>query len=110
VILSSSFTARTVLVDVTLAAGGFLPGVLQVGIDDSSLELQSKLDEVCTQLIVVWGEAQDNSTAFQMHLWATFASQYVLEKFCLTWEASDWVLGDSVFPIPLGHHFWAHVH
>jgi hypothetical protein len=42
VILSSLFTARTVLVDVTLAAGGFLPGVLQVGIDDSSLKLQSK--------------------------------------------------------------------
>jgi DNA-directed RNA polymerase II subunit RPB1 len=39
------------LVDVTLAAGGFLPGVLQVGIDDSSLELQSKLDEEFTQLV-----------------------------------------------------------
>ncbi|KAL5518423.1 RPO21_1 [Sanghuangporus vaninii] len=32
-------------VDVTDPKGGFLPGVLQVGIDDSSLELQEKLDE-----------------------------------------------------------------
>jgi len=32
-------------VDVTDPAGGFLPGVLQVGVDDSSLDLQIKLDE-----------------------------------------------------------------
>ncbi|KAF8834028.1 beta and beta-prime subunits of DNA dependent RNA-polymerase [Paxillus ammoniavirescens] len=32
-------------VDVTDKEGGFLPGVLQIGIDDSSLELQAKLDE-----------------------------------------------------------------
>ncbi|KAH8111472.1 beta and beta-prime subunits of DNA dependent RNA-polymerase [Phellopilus nigrolimitatus] len=32
-------------VDVTDPKGGFLPGALQVGIDDSSLELQQKLDE-----------------------------------------------------------------
>ncbi|KAG9310372.1 DNA-directed RNA polymerase II, subunit 1 [Chiua virens] len=32
-------------VDVTDKEGGFLPGVLQIGIDDSSLELQVKLDE-----------------------------------------------------------------
>ncbi|KAI0063081.1 beta and beta-prime subunits of DNA dependent RNA-polymerase [Artomyces pyxidatus] len=38
-------------VDVTDPAGGFLPGVLQVGIDDSSLELQSKLDEEYAQLV-----------------------------------------------------------
>ncbi|KAJ8509443.1 hypothetical protein ONZ45_g8381 [Pleurotus djamor] len=37
-------------VDVTDPVGGFLPGVLQVGIDDSSLELQSKLDEEYAQL------------------------------------------------------------
>ncbi|EGO19737.1 DNA-directed RNA polymerase II, subunit 1 [Serpula lacrymans var. lacrymans S7.9] len=38
-------------VDVTDPAGGFLPGVLQVGLDDSSLELQAKLDEEFTQLL-----------------------------------------------------------
>jgi DNA-directed RNA polymerase II subunit RPB1 len=38
-------------VDVTVADGGFLPGVLQVGIDDSSLELQSKLDEEFARLV-----------------------------------------------------------
>ena len=32
-------------VDVTDPSGGFLPSVLQVGIDDSSLELQRRLDE-----------------------------------------------------------------
>ncbi|CAK5279790.1 unnamed protein product [Mycena citricolor] len=32
-------------VDVTGEKGGYLPGVLQVGVDDSSLELQAKLDE-----------------------------------------------------------------
>src|SRR3984957_8438514 len=37
-------------VDVTDPAGGFLPGVLQVGLDDSSLELQAKLDEEFNQL------------------------------------------------------------
>ena len=38
-------------VDVTDAAGGFLPGVLQVGVDDSSLELQVKLDEEYARLV-----------------------------------------------------------
>ncbi|KAA1468311.1 beta and beta-prime subunits of DNA dependent RNA-polymerase [Dentipellis sp. KUC8613] len=38
-------------VDVTDPHGGFLPGVLQVGIDDSSLELQAKLDEEYYQLV-----------------------------------------------------------
>ncbi|KAJ3991168.1 hypothetical protein F5050DRAFT_1872774, partial [Lentinula boryana] len=38
-------------VDVTDPAGGFLPGVLQVGIDDSSLDLQNKLDEEYDQLV-----------------------------------------------------------
>ena len=38
-------------VDVTDPAGGFLPGVLQVGLDDSSLELQAKLDEEYSQLV-----------------------------------------------------------
>ncbi|TFK71732.1 beta and beta-prime subunits of DNA dependent RNA-polymerase [Pluteus cervinus] len=37
-------------VDVTDPEGGFLPGVLQLGIDDSSLELQAKLDEEYAQL------------------------------------------------------------
>ena len=37
-------------VDVTLPTGGFLPGVLQVGVDDSSLELQQTLDEEYTRL------------------------------------------------------------
>ncbi|KAI5120862.1 hypothetical protein M0805_008235 [Coniferiporia weirii] len=38
-------------VDVTDSKGGFLPGVLQVGIDDSSLELQQKLDEEYERLL-----------------------------------------------------------
>lgn len=37
-------------VDVTDPSGGFLPGVLQAGLDDSSLELQVKLDEEFAQL------------------------------------------------------------
>ncbi|KAF9544636.1 beta and beta-prime subunits of DNA dependent RNA-polymerase, partial [Agrocybe pediades] len=152
-------------VDVTDPAGGFLPGVLQVGIDDSSLDLQAKLDEeyarlvedrrllrefifprtstnqphylpvnlhrivqnaiqifhidrrkpsdldpahiidsvheLGSRLIVVRGsdslsiEAQHNATlTFRMHLRATFASRRVLEKFHLTREAFDWVLGE----------------
>jgi len=152
-------------VDVTDPAGGFLPGVLQVGIDDSSLELQSKLDEeyqrlvadrhllrtfvfprspttsphylpvnlqrivqnalqifhidrrkpsdlepvyiidslheLGQRLIIVRGddplsrEAQENATLnFRMHLRATFASRRVLEKYHLTREAFDWVLGE----------------
>jgi DNA-directed RNA polymerase II subunit RPB1 len=152
-------------VDVTDLAGGFLPGVLQVGVDDSSLELQVKLDEeyarlvedrrllrefvfqrVSTnqphylpvnlhrilqnaiqifhvdrrkpsdlepayivdavhelekRLIVVRGddplsqEAQENATLnFRMHLRATLAARRVLEKFHLTREAFDWVIGE----------------
>ncbi|KAL0061633.1 DNA-directed RNA polymerase II core subunit rpo21 [Marasmius tenuissimus] len=38
-------------VDVTDPSGGLLPGVLQVGLDDSSLELQTKLDEEFTTLV-----------------------------------------------------------
>ncbi|KZT68820.1 DNA-directed RNA polymerase II, subunit 1 [Daedalea quercina L-15889] len=38
-------------VDVTDPSGGFLPGVLQLGLDDSSLELQAKLDEEFEQLV-----------------------------------------------------------
>ncbi|KAJ7480001.1 DNA-directed RNA polymerase II, subunit 1 [Mycena galericulata] len=38
-------------VDVTDEKGGFVAGVLQVGLDDSSLELQAKLDEEYTQLV-----------------------------------------------------------
>ncbi|KAF7426730.1 DNA-directed RNA polymerase II subunit rpb1 [Pleurotus ostreatus] len=37
-------------VDVVDPAGGFLPGVLQVGVDDSSPELQAKLDKEFAQL------------------------------------------------------------
>ncbi|KAG6853308.1 DNA-directed RNA polymerase II subunit rpb1 [Blastosporella zonata] len=152
-------------VDVTDPVGGFIAGVLQVGIDDSSLELQSKLDEeysrlledrrllrkfifprsptnlphylpvnlqrivqnatqifhidrrkpsdlepayvvdaleeLTQRLIVVRGddnlsrEAQINATlTFRMHLRATFATRRVLEKFHLTREAFDWVLGE----------------
>ena len=152
-------------VDVMDPAGGFLPGVLQVGVDDSSLELQVKLDEeygrlvedrrllrefvfrrVSTnqphylpvnlhrilqnaiqifhidrrkpsdlgpayiveavyelekRLIIVRGddslsqEAQENATLnFRMHLRATLATRRVLEKFHLTTEAFDWVIGE----------------
>ena len=38
-------------VDVTDKEGGFLPGVLQIGIDDSSLELQAKLDKEYRHLV-----------------------------------------------------------
>ncbi|KIJ10873.1 hypothetical protein PAXINDRAFT_101865 [Paxillus involutus ATCC 200175] len=38
-------------VDVTDKEGGFLPGVLQIGMDDSSLELQAKLDEEYGRLV-----------------------------------------------------------
>jgi DNA-directed RNA polymerase II subunit RPB1 len=38
-------------VDVTDPQGGFLPGVLQVGLDDSSLDLQAKLDQEFVQLV-----------------------------------------------------------
>jgi DNA-directed RNA polymerase II subunit RPB1 len=37
-------------VDVTDEKSGFMSGVLQVGLDDSSLELQVKLDEEYVQL------------------------------------------------------------
>ncbi|KAH9994498.1 beta and beta-prime subunits of DNA dependent RNA-polymerase [Russula vinacea] len=152
-------------VDVTDPAGGFLPGVLQVGIDDSSLELQARLDEEYAQLledrrtlrefifprtpaniphylpvnlqrvvqnavqifhidrrkpsdldpvyiidavkelqkklIVVRSddpiskECQASATLnFCMHLRAIFATRRVLEKYHLTREAFDWVLGE----------------
>ncbi|KAG6820127.1 hypothetical protein H0H93_005002, partial [Arthromyces matolae] len=163
-------------VDVTDPAGGFLPGVLQVGIDDSSLELQSKLDEeytrltedrrllrnfifprsltnvphylpvnlqrivqnasqifhidrrkpsdlepayivdaveeLCKKLVVVRGddplslEAQENATlTFRMHLRSTFATRRVLERFHLSREAFDWVLGEieSKFNLSVAH-------
>jgi DNA-directed RNA polymerase II subunit RPB1 len=37
-------------VDVTDAKSGFLPGISQVGVDDSSLELQQKLDAEYDQI------------------------------------------------------------
>ncbi|KAJ2911565.1 hypothetical protein MD484_g8848, partial [Candolleomyces efflorescens] len=37
-------------VDVMDPSGGFMPGVLQVGVDDSSMELQAKLDEEFARL------------------------------------------------------------
>jgi DNA-directed RNA polymerase II subunit RPB1 len=42
---------RTYRVDVTDPEGGFARGVLQVGLDDSSLELQAKLDEEYKHLL-----------------------------------------------------------
>jgi len=39
------------LVGVTDSAGGFLPGVLQVGVDNSLFELQAKLDEEFARLV-----------------------------------------------------------
>lgn len=152
-------------VDVTDPAGGFLPGVLQVGIDDNSLELQARLDEEYAQLledrrilrefifprtpdsvphylpvnlqrivqnavqifhidrrkpsdldpiyiidavnelqkklIVVRSddpisrECQASATLnFCMHIRANFATRRVLEKYHLTREAFDWVLGE----------------
>ena len=152
-------------VDVTDPAGGFLPGVLQVGIDDSSLDLQARLDEEYTQLLedrrilrefifprtpaniphylpvnlqrvvqnamqifhidrrkpsdldpvyiidavkelqkklvvvrnedLISRECQANATLnFSMHLRASFATRRVLEKYHLTREAFDWVLGE----------------
>ncbi|KAF8584960.1 beta and beta-prime subunits of DNA dependent RNA-polymerase [Ramaria rubella] len=42
---------RRYRVDVTEPSKGFMPGVLQVGLDDSSLELQAKLDEEWSQLV-----------------------------------------------------------
>lgn len=38
-------------IDMMDPSGGFLPRILQVGINDSSLELQSKLDAECAQLV-----------------------------------------------------------
>src|SRR5712691_10404832 len=51
-------------VDVTDPAGGFLPGVLQVGTDNSSLELQARLDEEYAQLLT----SSQNSA--RVHLFA----------------------------------------
>jgi DNA-directed RNA polymerase II subunit RPB1 len=48
VILSNSCKAGMVRL---YPVGGFLPGVLQVGLDDSSLDLQVKLDEKFSQLV-----------------------------------------------------------
>ena len=152
-------------VDVLDGKTGFLPGVLQVGVDDSSPHVQAKLDEeyarlsedrrllrnfifprtpttqphylpvnlqrivqnalqifhidhrkpsdlepayivdavdeLGKRLIVVRGddplsrEGQENATlAFRMHVRATLASRVVLEKWHLTREAFDWVLGE----------------
>src|SRR6185369_9231480 len=57
--------------------------------------------ELGKRLLVVRGddplslEAQENATLnFRMHLRATFASRRVLEKYHLTREAFDWVLGE----------------
>ncbi|KIJ45198.1 hypothetical protein M422DRAFT_251383 [Sphaerobolus stellatus SS14] len=48
--LTDKVFERRYRVDVTEASKGFLPGILQVGLDDSSLELQRKLDEEWKQL------------------------------------------------------------
>ncbi|KAJ7442205.1 hypothetical protein B0H11DRAFT_2348601 [Mycena galericulata] len=101
-------------VDVTDEKGGFVAGVLQVGLDDSSLELQAKLDEGYTQLVedrrllrtFIFRRAdpttnfylpeaqQDAVLRFRMRLRATFATRRVLERHHLNREAFDWVLGE----------------
>ncbi|KAG6904697.1 hypothetical protein DXG01_007832 [Tephrocybe rancida] len=48
-------------VDVTDPAGGFLPGVLQVGIGGSSLELQSKLGGEYARLLLLTGTLLEGS-------------------------------------------------
>ncbi|ETW87772.1 hypothetical protein HETIRDRAFT_424453 [Heterobasidion irregulare TC 32-1] len=156
---------RNYRVDVMDPSTRFQPGALQIGIDDSSPELQMKLDEeyqqlledrrvlrefifpqqdptiphylpvnlqrivqnamqifhidrrkpsdlepayiieavqkLSNRLVIVRGddplslEAQDNATLnFRMHLRATFATRRVLERYHLTREAFDWVLGE----------------
>ncbi|KAE9397231.1 beta and beta-prime subunits of DNA dependent RNA-polymerase [Gymnopus androsaceus JB14] len=60
-------------VDVTDPTGGFLPGVLQVGIDDSSLELQKKLDEEYDQLVADRRLLRD----FIFPRFATTSNQYL---------------------------------
>ncbi|KAH9907090.1 uncharacterized protein B0H18DRAFT_1193799, partial [Fomitopsis serialis] len=50
-VLNDREFAHNYRVDVTDPSGGFLPGVLQAGLDDSSLELQGKLDEEYDQLV-----------------------------------------------------------
>ncbi|KAF9007912.1 beta and beta-prime subunits of DNA dependent RNA-polymerase [Cyathus striatus] len=59
------------------------------------------VNELGKRLVVVRGddslslEAQENATlTFRMHLRATFASRRVLEKYHLTREAFDWVIGE----------------
>ena len=49
--LNNKEFAHQYRVDVTDPSRGFMPGTLQAGIDDSSLELQAKLDEEYKQLV-----------------------------------------------------------
>ncbi|TFK37902.1 hypothetical protein BDQ12DRAFT_698861 [Crucibulum laeve] len=97
-------------IDVTDPAGDFLPGVLQIRFDNSSLEFQAKLDEeymrkpsdlepsyivdavraLNQRFIVVCGDDELSHPPG-----AAFASRRVLEKFNSTGEASDWVLGEA---------------
>lgn len=49
--LSNKAFERRYRVDVTEPSKGFLPGTLQFGLDDSSIELQTKLDEEWNQLV-----------------------------------------------------------
>lgn len=49
-VLSNKEFEHTYRVDVTDPQMGFMPGTLQVGIDDSSIELQEKLDQEYAQL------------------------------------------------------------
>lgn len=62
-------------VDVTDPSGGFLGGVLQVGIDDSLLELQAKLDEEYARL------AEDRRLLLEF-------------VFARVREAFDWIIGE----------------
>ncbi|KAL4079784.1 hypothetical protein J3A83DRAFT_4368636 [Scleroderma citrinum] len=50
-VLSNKEFEHKYCIDVMDKEGGFLPGVLQIGIDDSSLELQAKLNEEYRQLV-----------------------------------------------------------
>ncbi|KAH9982072.1 beta and beta-prime subunits of DNA dependent RNA-polymerase [Lactifluus volemus] len=104
-------------VDVTDPAGGFLPGVLQLQarLDEEYAQLiedpaniphylpifhidrrkPSDLDPELQRRLIISRECQANATLnFCMHLRATFATRRVLERYHLTREAFDWVLGE----------------
>jgi len=67
-------------VDIANPAAGFLPGAVQVGLDDSSAELQALLNEEHSQLV------EDRPSKLHLH-----SRSRILEQFRLTREAFDWV-------------------